>query len=222
MCIHLRRRTLVIILVYTLINAIMAHHVFADEEKNITGKGRGEKHFREEKESENKKEEEEDENDEEEEKEETIRERDEAEEQEGDELTGDVAAVLFGLGNANVLLSIVLRALSQAPLTGLTLKDTVLALNRHQQRHLRRFHYILNPLAAGTASLHWYFSKCGTLTFQQWGTALAILLAISGLIIKYRLVPQSLRQRLFQLHTSPLILLTAVALVFFGHIFTDD
>lgn len=219
-CSQYKRYNLVIMLVCFLIHSIVAPHVFADQENNLKDQRTSEKNSTEEMESEDKR-------DKAEEREEKLREEkeekgEEEKEREGDDFTGDVAAMIFGVGNVNVLLSIVLRTLSRSPLIGLTLKDSILALNRYQQRHIRRFHYILNPLAAATVSLHWYLSYCSVLTFQQWGTALAIFLMISGLIIKYRLAPQSLRLRLFQIHTSPLILLTVVALVFLGHIFTDD
>jgi hypothetical protein len=215
-----KRYNLVIILVCFLIHSIVVPPVFADKENNLKDQGRSEKNSTEEMEAEDKR-------DKEEEREEKIGEAKEEKEEkekerEGDDFTGDVAAVLFGVGNANVLFGMVLRALSRSTLIGMKLKDTISALNRYQQKLLRRCHYILNPLAAATVSLHWYLSYCGVLTFQQWGTALAILLVISGLIIKYRLAPQSLRLRLFQIHTSPFMLLTVVSLVVLGHIFTDD
>jgi hypothetical protein len=211
-CSQYKRYNLVIMLVCFLIHSIVVLPVFADQENNLKDQRTSEKNSTEEMEAEDNR----DKAEEREAKEEKEKER------EGNDFTGDVAAVLFGVGNANVLFGMVLRALSRSTLIGMKPKDTMSALNRYQQKLLRRFHYILNPLAAATVSLHWYLSYCGVLTFQQWGTALAIFLVISGLIIKYRLAPQSLRRRLFQIHTSPLILLTVVALVFLGHIFTDD
>jgi hypothetical protein len=146
----------------------------------------------------------------------------EEDEREGVGLTGYLAVVLFCAGNANALLSLVVRALSRLTLVGMNLKENLANLNRYLQKHIRKYHYLLNPLAAVAVSIHWYLTPRGVSIFQQWGTALAILLVISGFTLKYRLVPKLIRPRLFQLHTSPFMVAAFVSLVVLGHIVADD
>jgi len=98
----------------------------------------------------------------------------------------------------------------------------LLAFNRFQHRHLRKFHYLLNIAAIAVASLHWYLSESPSIAFQQVGMVLAIFLGFSGIMIKYRLLPQLLHRGLFNLHTSLFMAFAALILLMVGHLFIDD
>jgi len=144
------------------------------------------------------------------------------EKEKGDEITGFVAAGLFGLANLSTIFSTLSRYLIRLHGSREAFKNALLAFNRFQHRHLRKFHYLLNIAAIAVASLHWYLSESPSIAFQQVGMVLAIFLGFSGIMIKYRLLPQLLHRGLFNLHTSLFMAFAALILLMVGHLFIDD
>lgn len=141
---------------------------------------------------------------------------DDKNEKKGDELTGYIAAVLFGMANVATAIGISARAMSRTARFGKTAKAIAVAVIR-----LRRCHYILNLSAAGVAMLHWFLSKCGVLSLQKWGMVMAVFIVITGVLVRYRIAPQPLQRRLFQIHTNLYVAMIVLTLVVFGHIMTD-
>jgi hypothetical protein len=144
------------------------------------------------------------------------------EKEKGDEVTGFIAAGLFGLANLSAIFSILSRNTIRLIGSREAFKNALLAVNRFQQKHLRRFHYLLNIAAIAVASLHWYLSESASVAFQQVGMVLAIFLGFSGIMIKHRLLPQLLHRGLFYLHASLFMAFTALTLLVAGHAFIDD
>ena len=140
----------------------------------------------------------------------------------GDEFTGFVAAGLFGLANLSVIFNILSRYAIRLLGSREAFKNAVLAFNRLQQKHLGRYHYLMNISAIAIASLHWYLSESFSISFQQLGMVLAVFLGFSGIMIKYRLVPQLFHRGLFKLHTSLFMPLAVLALIVSGHVLIDD
>lgn len=188
------KKTLAILLAILIFSSGILQPAFADKQNHGNEKRESKHHFREKEDKEKK----------------------------GHELSGIIAAGFFVAANAAAVIGIVVRVLIRSTVIGQSAKDGASALIRFQQRYIRTYHYILNLLAAGVALLHWFLSKCSSLPLQQWGTAMAILWVISGVILKYRLVRQSLHRRLFQIHTSLYLPLALVSLIFLGHILMDD
>jgi hypothetical protein len=144
------------------------------------------------------------------------------EKEKGDEVTGFIAAGLFGLANLSTLFSTLSRSLTPFAGGRKSFQKALFVFIRFQQKHLRRYHYLPNIAAITVASLHWYLSECASLSFQQWGMVLVILLGFSGIITKYRLAPKSLHPALFKFHSSILVTLAMSFLVVGGHVFMDD
>ena len=140
----------------------------------------------------------------------------------GDEFTGFVAAGLFGLANLSVIFNILSRYATRLLGSREAFKNAVLAFNRFQQKHLRRYHYPLNIAAIGIASWHWYLSENASISFQQLGVVLAIFLGFLGILIKYRLAPRSLHPAILKFHASILVTLAMSFLVVGGHVLIDD
>jgi hypothetical protein len=140
----------------------------------------------------------------------------------GDEVTGLIAAGLFCLANLSAIFSILSRYATRLPVGKEAFKNASLSFKRFQQKHLRRYHYLLNIAAIAIASLHWYLSKSAAVSLQQWGMGLSIFSVFSGIMIKYRLAPQLLHRGLFKFHTSLFMSLAAIALVVSGHVLIDD
>jgi hypothetical protein len=140
----------------------------------------------------------------------------------GDEVTGVIAAGLFCLANLSAIFSILSRYANPLTVGMEAFKNAWLSFNRSQQKHLRRYHYLLNIAAIAIGSLHWYLSKSAAISFQQWGMGLSILLVFSGIMVKYRFAPQLLHRGLFRFHTSLFMSLAAIALVVSGHVLIDD
>ena len=151
-----------------------------------------------------------------------VKDKERNEKEKGDEVTGFVAASLFVLANLSAIFSILYRYALRLLGRRESIKNAFLTLNRFQQKHLRRFHYFLNIAAIAVASLHWYLSEFASFAFQQLGLILTIFLCFSGIIIKYRLLPQLLHRGIFNLHTSLFISLAALILLAAGHAFIED
>ena len=144
------------------------------------------------------------------------------EKEKGDEVTGFIAAGLFGFANLSVIFSIPSRYATRLLGSREAFKNALLAFNRLQQKHLGRYHYLMNIAAIAIASLHWYLSESGSISFPQLGMVLAVFLGFSGIMIKYRLVPQLFHRGLFKLHTNLIMPLAVLALIVGGHVLIDD
>jgi hypothetical protein len=142
-------------------------------------------------------------------------------ENEGAEVTGLVGACLLVLANIPVVVSLLSRAVVRyAPLSART-RETVQWLNQTQRKYSMPAHYVLNLLALGLVSTHFFLSSCRTSMLPELGLALMILLAASGVILKFRVSPAFARKAIALIHTSPLSLATVVLLLFIGHSIID-
>jgi hypothetical protein len=204
----------ILLMTCLLLNGIAFFPAFADGEKQDHYKGRDEHYSRAEKERRGGHYSERDDDDK------NRKERNEKEK--GDEVTGFIAAGLFFLANLSSIFGILSRYATRLPVGKEAFKNASLSFNRFQQKHLRRYHYLLNIAAIVIASLHWYLSKSAAVSLHQWGMGLSIFLVFSGIMIKYRLAPQLLHRGLFKFHTSLFMSLAAIALVVSGHVLIDD
>jgi hypothetical protein len=135
--------------------------------------------------------------------------------------SGQIAAWLFGIANFPVAFSILLKACGKAMSQTPDLKEAVGRINRKQKRYLMKLHYWLNPVAAGVAVIHLFSTECDAAAIPELGLGVMLLLCILGLMVTFRLSPAFMRKAVFRLHTSPIVLATAVAILLIGHSMID-
>lgn len=138
----------------------------------------------------------------------------------GNETTGEIAAWLFGIANATVLLSFLSRG-AIASSSGETMKKAWKRFNRRQKKWLLPLHYVFNPIAALVAVLHFSLSSCRSTGLPEWTLAGLLTLLALGLAIKFKWAPKSLRRNIHSLHTHPLVVSAAFGLLFLGHQLMD-
>jgi hypothetical protein len=139
----------------------------------------------------------------------------------GNETTGEMAAWLFGIANFPVALSTILKTAARLTPPGLNLKDPMTRFNRQQKKYLMKLHYWLNPLALGIALTHFLLSACRSTSFPEWGLGIMVVTVLLGLMMKFKLSPASMRQRVYKLHTSPVLLIAAISILLIGHSIVD-
>jgi hypothetical protein len=139
----------------------------------------------------------------------------------GNETTGEMAAWIFGVANFPVALSIILKTGVKLIPPGLNLKDPMTRFNRQQKKYLMKLHYWLNPLALGIALTHFLLSACRSTSFPEWGLGIMVVTVLLGLMMKFKLSPASMRQMVYKLHTSPILLIAAISILLIGHSIAD-
>ena len=139
----------------------------------------------------------------------------------GNETTGEIAAWLFGVANFPVALSIILKTLAKFVSPRLNLRDPLIKFNRQQKKYLMKLHYWLNPIALGIAITHFLLSTCKSTAMPEWGLVIMLATVILGLMMKFKLSPTSMRQRVYRFHTSPALLIAAISILLIGHTIAD-
>jgi len=139
----------------------------------------------------------------------------------GNEATGETAAWIFAVANFTVVLSILIKWITRfVPLTS-QVKDQVNKFNNVQKKHLKRFHYWLNPIAFTIVVFHWLLSHCRSSSLPELGLCLVLLSVGFGLILKFKISPVSIRKTLYRIHTNPILLLAIVSVLLIGHSIVD-
>lgn len=139
-----------------------------------------------------------------------------AEGEKGNEATGVIAAFLLVLANLTVLLSLILKGINSLFSLSTETKTSISALNRAQKKYLRRFHYILNPIAICIAIVHFYLSSCSSV-LPDLALILFLSLGILGLILKFQLSPKSTHKVIYGVHCSSITFSGMVLLLAIGH-----
>ena len=139
----------------------------------------------------------------------------------GNETTGEMAAWIFGVANFPVALSIILKNCAKLLPLRLDLRDPLTRFNRQQKKYLMNLHYWLNPIGLGIALTHFLLSTCRSTAFPEWGLGIMLVTVLLGSMMKFKLSPASMRQRVFGFHTSPGLLITAISILLIGHSIAD-
>jgi hypothetical protein len=139
----------------------------------------------------------------------------------GDSGSGIVAGWLFGIANFPVALSILLKAFGKMAPPNSSIKETLKKTNVQQKKYLMNLHYWLNPLAAGVAIFHFVVAECRSTFFPELGLIVMLLIFILGLMITFKLAPQSMSRTVFKLHTSPISLTVVLSILLIGHAMVD-
>jgi hypothetical protein len=139
----------------------------------------------------------------------------------GNEFTGQSAAWIFGAANLPVVLSLLLKgAIAFAPVSPKT-NERFKHFNQLQKKHLMRFHYFLNPLAAIVALVHFSLSTCRSSSLPEWGLTGAACLVLLGMAMKFKVSPKNMRKAVYRIHTSPVPLGLVLIILFIGHGIVD-
>jgi hypothetical protein len=140
---------------------------------------------------------------------------------EGNEATGQTAAWLLVAANLTIAFSILIKGANRfLPLNPQT-KISFKSFNQLQKKHLMRFHYVLNPVALGTAFFHFLLSSCRSSPLPEWGLIMVTVMVFLGLILKFKLSPKGMRKSVYGLHTTSASFLIMILLLVVGHQIVD-
>jgi hypothetical protein len=135
---------------------------------------------------------------------------------EGGEL-GGLAALLFGIANLPVVLSIVAKALAKLLPDRMSIKRKIMQGNAFQKKYLMKLHYWVNPFAFGVAIVHFFSSECRSTAMPELGMGAMLFVSVLGLMMTLRLSPRFMRKIVFRLHTSPITTILVFSFLVMGH-----
>lgn len=138
----------------------------------------------------------------------------------GNEKTGLMAAWLFAVANFPAAGALLTRRFLRTKTSGNSQK-TVGKIYTWLKKDLMPFHYVLNPVAIVMALIHFKLSWCRSTSLPEWAVLLVSILGLTGIVIKFRLIPQPLIPRLRAIHTHPVVAVVVFGLLFLGHQFLD-
>jgi hypothetical protein len=140
---------------------------------------------------------------------------------EGNELTGQLAAWIFGTANITVGFGLLSRILIRRFQGKNQFVDRIRRFNRFQKRLLLPVHYFLNPLALLLAITHFSLSACRSSALPEWGLAIMAVITGIGAMVKFKKSPQGLRKYVYKLHTNPFPLFLLLTVLLIGHQLVD-
>jgi hypothetical protein len=135
--------------------------------------------------------------------------------------TGGLAALLFGVANLPVVLSMLLKASAKLIQDRISLSDRIRTINLRQKKYLMNLHYWINPLAFGVATFHFMSSECRSTAIPELGMGAMLFVFILGLMMTFKLSPPLMRRFVFRLHTSPIITILVFSFLLIGHSVID-
>lgn len=139
----------------------------------------------------------------------------------GNEITGQMAAWFLGGANLTIVLSILIKWMNRFLPLGSEMKSLLTRLNARQKKALMWSHYYVNPLILGVALLHWLLSRCPSTALPEWGLLMMGTLTLLGITLKFKLCPRTLRGKLFKWHTQPALFIALIVLLVAGHSIVD-
>jgi hypothetical protein len=149
------------------------------------------------------------------------RERETAHGEEGNEATGQVAALLFVLANLKMGVSFLARLVNRFSGSGSSLGASMTGVSRFLNKHLRKVHYLLNPIALTVALLHLFLSSCRSTPLPEWGLLMAAAMVLLGFMVKFKLSFKWMRRSVYRIHTASLSILLLIFVLLAGHLMVD-
>jgi hypothetical protein len=140
---------------------------------------------------------------------------------EGNEITGQTTAWLFGLANLTVVLSLLIKGTIRLFPLPSPAQQSLKKINRFQKKHLMKIHYYLNPMALGMAFIHFALSSCPLSPLPELGLLFISLLLVLGIILKITGSPKMMKRFAYKVHTHPIISMIWVSLILTGHLMID-
>jgi hypothetical protein len=135
----------------------------------------------------------------------------------GNEFTGEATGWLFGMASVPVLVDLFSRTVLRYAQVGETGKSYVRRMNTAQKKYLMPLHTWLSIPALGLGLLHLTLSSCAANPLPELGLILSGILVATGLFFKWKLLPGSLRKRLYQFHASLIVSGVLLAILLTGH-----
>lgn len=140
---------------------------------------------------------------------------------EGNETAGQVAAWLLLIANVPVVLSLLAKSTSKFAPIGVKFKEDLKRFNRFQKKHLMLLHYYMNLLVFAIATWHWASSRCKSSALPELGFITMAIVISFGVLIKFKICPQPLRNSVYKIHTQPIIFLSLILVLTMGHLIVD-
>jgi len=134
---------------------------------------------------------------------------------------GGLAALLFGIANFPVVLSMLLKTCSRMLPSRMGLGERIRNINLRQKKYLMNLHYWVNPLALGIAAAHFFSSECRSTAMPELGMGSMLVVSVLGLMMTLRLSPPSMRRIVFTLHTNPIVTILVFSFLVIGHSVID-
>jgi hypothetical protein len=127
----------------------------------------------------------------------------------GDELTGEMTALLFGASGIPIGIDLISRAvIRHVPFRKIDtnrVRGFIRRFNNGQRKYLMPFHTYLSILALGMGILHLILSSCAANPLPELGLILSGVLVTSGLLFKWKAVPAKFRKALHRFHASLIV-----------------
>lgn len=139
----------------------------------------------------------------------------------GGEILGQAAAWLFGLANLTVILSLIIRGLVRIFPLNSQIQKSLNKFNLLQKKYLKKTHYWVNPLAVGTAFIHFTLVSCPFSPLPELGLIIISLILILGVLLKIKGSPKVIKRVAYKVHTHPIISIIMVSIVLTGHLLID-
>ena len=140
---------------------------------------------------------------------------------EGNEITGQTTAWLFGLANLTVILSLLIKGTIRLFPLPPPAQQSLKRINQFQKKHLMKIHYYLNPIALGMAVIHFALSSCPLSPLPELGLFFISLLLVLGIILKITGSPKMMKRFAYKVHTHPIISMILVSIILTGHLMID-
>jgi hypothetical protein len=132
--------------------------------------------------------------------------------------TGDeVTAWLFCASMIPVGLDLLFRFLLRLGFLGEASKRFINRINCVQKKFLMPLHTYLSTMALGLGILHLTLSSCVLNPLPEIGLYVSGFLVITGLLIKWKVVPKSTFKVLYKIHTSLIVLAFLYVILIAGH-----
>lgn len=139
----------------------------------------------------------------------------------GNETTGEAAALLFTIANITIAISLASKTAGKLSVLSTHTKERIKRINQTQKRFGMPVHYLINPLALVLASVHFFLSYCSSTLLPESGLCMVASLVVIGILIKFRIAPRAIRKWTYQVHTSPLALVSLLLTLIVGHSIMD-
>jgi hypothetical protein len=135
----------------------------------------------------------------------------------GDEFTGEAAAWLIGLSLFPIAMDWIARIMIRSGFFGEKVKQFIRQKNTFLKKIFMPFHTYLSILAMVSGILHLIISSCEANPLPELGLILLVILVITGLLFKLKIIPTAVRTSLYKFHSSFIISGLFFVILYVGH-----
>ncbi len=139
----------------------------------------------------------------------------------GNELTGEVTAALFVLSIISILITKIIRIISQTINFTQSGQATFEIIERLSTKYLKPFHSVLSFCGIAFGVFHLILSNCQNNPIPEIGLLFAAVIMINGLLVRLKNVSPDIRQNLNKFHQNWIITGVLFAILLAGHLVMD-